>query len=165
VEEIYEAGIATGHATFESSAPGWDQWDGTHLADHRLVAVDSDGQVVGWAALAPVSDRCAYRGVAEDSIYVHPHEQGHGVGSVLLERLLANAEQAGYWTIQTGIFPENTVSLSLHRRAGFRIVGRRERIGQLNGAWRDTYLLERRSLSADRSGPTGQVDGPCSTRA
>ena len=145
VRAIYEDGIATGNATFEAGAPGWDVWDRSHLADHRLVATDSDGHVVGWAALTPVSDRCAYRGVAENSVYVHPDHHGHGVGTALLERLIANSEQAGYWTIQTGIFPENTASLALHQRVGFRIVGRRERIGQLNGAWRDTYLVERRT--------------------
>ena len=142
---IYEAGIATGNATFETSAPDWGDWDRTHLADHRLVATDGDGHVVGWAALTPVSDRCAYRGVAEDSVYVHSDHHGQGVGTVLLERLIAASEQAGYWTIQTGIFPENTASLTLHERVGFRIVGRRERLGHLNGTWRDTYLLERRS--------------------
>jgi L-amino acid N-acyltransferase YncA/predicted O-methyltransferase YrrM len=164
VEGIYGAGIATGNATFESIAPGWDQWDRTHLADHRLVAIDSDDQVVGWAALSPVSDRRAYRGVAEDSVYVHPDRQGGGVGTVLLERLVANSEHAGYWTIQTGIFPENTASLALHQRVGFRLVGRRERIGQLNGSWRDTYLMERRIVD-DQSGAssTDQVEGPCST--
>ena len=142
---IYEPGIATGNATFETSTPTWDRWDGTHLPDHRLVATDTDGEIIGWSALAPVSDRCVYGGVAEDSIYVHPDHHGQGVGAVLLERLIVASEQAGYWTIQTGIFPENIASLALHQRVGFRIVGRRERIGQLNGAWRDTYLLERRS--------------------
>jgi L-amino acid N-acyltransferase YncA/SAM-dependent methyltransferase len=145
VRAIYQAGIDTGNATFETSAPSWDQWDRTHLPHHRLVATDRDGHVVGWAALTAVSDRCAYRGVAEDSVYVHPHQHGQGVGTTLLERLVADSEPAGYWTIQTGIFPENTVSLDLHQRVGFRVVGRRERIGELNGAWRDTYLLERRS--------------------
>ena len=145
VRAIYEAGIASGNATFETSVASWDQWDRTHLPDHRLIAADADGHVVGWAALAPVTDRCVYRGVAEDSVYVHPRHHGRGVGTALLERLIAASEQAGYWTIQTGIFPENTASLTLHERAGFRIVGRRERLGQLNGVWRDTYLLERRS--------------------
>ena len=146
VQAIYEAGIATGNATFETSAPDWDQWDHTHVPGHRLVATDGDGDVVGWAALSPVSDRCAYRGVAEDSVYVHPRHHGHGVGTVLLERLVAASEPAGYWTIQTGVFPENTASLTLHQRVGFRIVGRRERIGELNGVWRDTYFLERRRV-------------------
>jgi L-amino acid N-acyltransferase YncA/2-polyprenyl-3-methyl-5-hydroxy-6-metoxy-1,4-benzoquinol methylase len=145
VREIYEAGIATGHATFETSAPDWDEWDRAHLADHRLVATDSNDDVIGWAALSPVSDRCVYGGVAENSVYVHPEHRRHGVGSALLDALIASTEAAGYWTIQTGVFPENTASLATHERAGFRIVGRRERIGQLDGVWRDSYLLERRS--------------------
>jgi L-amino acid N-acyltransferase YncA/SAM-dependent methyltransferase len=145
VRTIYEAGIASGNATFETSAPTWDGWDRSHLADHRLVATDADGRVVGWAALSPVSDRCTYVGVAEDSVYVDPEYQRRGTGSTLLHALLAQAEDAGFWTIQTGIFPENTASLTIHERAGFRVVGRRERIGQLNGVWRDTIFLERRS--------------------
>jgi L-amino acid N-acyltransferase YncA/SAM-dependent methyltransferase len=145
VRAIYQAGIDTGNATFETSAPSWDQWDRTHLPHHRLVATDHDGHVAGWAALTPVSDRCAYRGVGEDSVYVHADHHGQGIGTALLERLVVASEQAGYRTIQTGIFPENTASLALHQRVGFRIVGRRERIGELDGAWRDTYLLERRS--------------------
>ena len=114
-------------------------------AHHRLIAFDAEGRIVGWAALAPVTDRCVYRGVAEDSVYVHRDRHGQGVGTALLERLLAQSEQAGYWTIQTGVFPGNTASLALHQRVGFRVVGRRERIGLINGTWRDTYLLERRS--------------------
>ena len=145
VRTIYEAGIASGNATFETTTPTWDDWDRSHLADHRLVATDADGQVVGWAALSPVSDRCAYAGVAEDSVYVDPEHQRRGIGSILLHALIAQAEDAGFWTIQTGIFPENAASLTVHERAGFRVVGRRERIGQLAGVWRDTILLERRS--------------------
>jgi L-amino acid N-acyltransferase YncA/ubiquinone/menaquinone biosynthesis C-methylase UbiE len=145
VRTIYEAGIASGHATFETAAPDWSEWDGAHLADHRVVAIDDGGEVVGWAALSTVSDRCAYAGVAENSVYVHPDHQRRGVGSALLDAVIHTSEAAGYWTLQTGVFPENTASLTIHQRAGFRIVGRRERIGRLNGEWRDTYLLERRS--------------------
>ncbi len=144
VARIYEAGIATGNATFETSSPSYDDWDASHLHDHRLVAI-ADGEVAGWAALSPVSDRCAYAGVAENSVYVDPDHRGQGVGRALLEALIAGAEATGIWTIQTGIFPENQASLALHERCGFRIVGRRHRIGQLDGVWRDTLLLERRS--------------------
>ena len=143
VRAIYEAGIATGNATFETAAPAWDDWNHSHLPDHRLVAV-IDGAVVGWASLSPVSDRCAYRGVAENSVYVDPTHHGVGIGRTLLNALLGSAEQGGFWTVQTGIFPENTASVALHERCGFRIVGRRERIGQLGGVWRDTLFLERR---------------------
>ena len=145
VREIYDAGIATGNATFETAAPSWERWDAGHLAGHRLVATTDDDVVVGWAALSPVSDRCVYAGVAEDSVYIHPDHRGRGVGTDLLDRLVAGAEGDGYWTIQTGIFPENSASLATHERVGFRIVGRRERIGRLNGVWRDTLFLERRS--------------------
>jgi L-amino acid N-acyltransferase YncA len=144
VRDIYEAGIATGNATFETAAPTWERWDAGHLADHRLVATDGT-TVVGWAALSPVSDRCVYAGVAENGVYIHPDHRGRGVGADLLDALVAGAERDGYWTIQTGIFPENTASIALHERVGFRIVGRRERIGQVDGVWRDTFLLERRS--------------------
>ena len=144
VRDIYEVGIATGHATFETSAPSWEQWDAAHLTDHRIVA-GIEREVVGWTAMSPVSDRCVYAGVAEHSVYVHPAHRGCGVGRALLETLIASTEAAGIWTIQTGIFPENTASVELHQRCGFRVVGRRERIGQLNGRWRDTLLLERRS--------------------
>jgi L-amino acid N-acyltransferase YncA len=144
VSDIYEAGIATGHATFETSATTWQHWDDTHVTDHRLIAV-ADGEVAGWAALSTVSDRCVYGGVAENSIYIHPEHRGRGVGRALLAALIASSEAAGIWTVQTGIFPENTASVALHERCGFRIVGRRERIGQLAGVWRDVLLLERRS--------------------
>jgi phosphinothricin acetyltransferase len=147
VRAIYEAGIATRNATFETASPTWEHWDTSHLEDHRFVAIAGDA-VVGWAALSPVSDRCVYAGVAENSVYVHPDHHGCGVGRALLEALIASAERAGIWTIQTGIFPENTASVSLHERCGFRVVGRRERIGQLDGIWRDTLLLERRSRTA-----------------
>lgn len=125
VRSIYEDGIATGNATFETTAPSWDEWDASHLAAHRLVAVDAAGGIAGWAALSP--DRCAYAGVAESSVYVGPARRGHGVGGALLEALVSGAEAAGVWTIQAGIFPENRASIALHERCGFRIVGRRER--------------------------------------
>lgn len=143
VRDIYAAGIATGNATFETEPPGWEAWDANHLADHRLVATIDD-TVVGWAALSPVSDRCAYRGVAENSIYIDPANRGHGIGRQLLTALITGAEAAGFWTVQTGIFPENTASLALHQACGFRIVGTRERIGQLAGVWRDVVFLEHR---------------------
>jgi L-amino acid N-acyltransferase YncA len=148
VRAIYEEGIAGGDATFETAAPAWDAWDRGHLAGHRLVAV-AGGRVVGWAALAPVSERCAYAGVAEASVYVAAAAAGRGVGRALLEALVAGAEAAGIWTVQTGIFPENTASLALHRRCGFRVVGVRERLGKLGGRWRDVVLLERRSPLVD----------------
>ena len=144
VKAVYEEGIATGDATFETAAPAWADWDQDHLAGHRLVAV-LGGRVVGWAALAPVSTRPAYAGVAEASVYVAGAAAGRGVGRALLERLVAGAEAAGIWTVQAGIFPENTASLALHRRCGFRTVGVRERVGRLDGRWREVVLLERRS--------------------
>lgn len=151
VRAIYEAGIATGNATFETTAPDWDRWDAAHLTDHRLVAVlpgpDGAEVVAGWAALAPVSDRCAYAGVAENSVYVDPAHQGHGIGRRLLQALVEQAEAAGIWTVQTGIFPENGASVALHTACGFRIVGRRERLGRLDGVWRDVLFLERRSAT------------------
>lgn len=147
VKAIYEAGIATGSATFETSAPAWEAWDRSHLADHRWVAVATGGEIAGWVSLSAVSDRCVYAGVAENSVYIAPAWRGRGVGRLLLETLIVRAEEAGIWTIQTGIFPENTASLRLHEACGFRIVGRRQRVGQLRGQWRDTYFLERRSTT------------------
>lgn len=144
VARIYAEGIATGHATFETEVPSWERWDASHLADHRLVALSGD-DVVGWAALSPVSGRCVYGGVVEESVYVAEEARGRGVGRVLLEALIAGAEAAGIWTIQTGIFPENEASLRLHERVGFRIVGIRERLGMHHGVWRDVLFLERRS--------------------
>lgn len=144
VRAIYEAGIATGLATFETKAPSWDQWDAGHRPDCRLCA-RSGGEVVGWAALSPVSRRAVYDGVAEVSVYVRPDHCGRGVGSTLLKAIITDSERNGIWTLQAGIFPENSASLRLHERHGFRPVGRRERIGQLAGVWRDTILLERRS--------------------
>jgi phosphinothricin acetyltransferase len=144
VASIYEAGIATGDATFETEAPPWDSWDRDHLAQPRLVA-SRKGVVVGWAALSPVSDRCVYQGVAEVSVYVDPRAIGQGVGRAVLRALVEASESAGIWTLQTGIFPENTASLALHQGCGFRIVGWRERIGQMGDRWRDVVFLERRS--------------------
>jgi phosphinothricin acetyltransferase len=141
---IFEEGIATGDATFETEAPSWEAWDASHLPDHRLVA-DEDGRVVGWTALSGYSDRCCYRGVAEVSVYVAEAARGRGVGRALLARAVSDSEQDGIWTLQAGIFPENAASVALHERCGFRVVGTRERLGQLNGRWRDVLLLERRS--------------------
>jgi L-amino acid N-acyltransferase YncA len=144
VAAIYEEGIATRLATFETAAPTWPEWNRAHLDDQRLVA-DEDGEVLGWAALSPVSERCVYAGVAEVSVYVAERARGRGIGRALLERLSRSAESAGIWTLQAGVFPENRASLALHHGCGFRTVGIRERIGKLNGAWRDVVLLERRS--------------------
>ena len=146
---IYAEGIATGDATFETELPTWEAWDTGHLDACRLVATDR-GVVRGWAALSPVSSRCVYGGVAETSVYVARAARGRGVGRRLLEGLVTASEAAGLWTLQAGIFPENTMSLALHERCGFRRVGRRERIGQLAGRWRDTLLLERRSPTVGR---------------
>jgi L-amino acid N-acyltransferase YncA len=144
VKAIYEQGIARGHATFELEAPSWNDWDRSHLEGHRLVALQ-DSAVVGWAALAPVSERCVYGRVTENSVYVADSAQGRGIGRALLEELVARAERDGIWTIQAGIFPENEASIELHTRCGFRVVGVRERIGQHHGVWRDVVLMERRS--------------------
>jgi L-amino acid N-acyltransferase YncA len=144
VEAIYAEGIATRSATFETKPPDYTEFDARHHAEHRLVAVD-DGHVVGWAALAPTSPRACYAGVAESSVYVAGSARGRGVGRALMEAVIASAGDGGIWTIQAGMFPENAASLALHERLGFRLVGRFERIAQLDGAWRDTLLLERRS--------------------
>ena len=154
-ERIYRAGIATGHATFEAAPPSWAAFDAGKLPGQRLVALDTatptpDGAVVGWAAASAVSDRCVYAGVVEHSVYVDPAASGRGVGLRLLEALVESTEAAGIWTIQSGVFPENRASLRLHERAGFRVVGVRERVakmtyGPLVGRWRDVIFLERRS--------------------
>jgi L-amino acid N-acyltransferase YncA len=147
VRAIYLEGIATGNATFEQTAPEWEKWDAGHLPGARIVA-RSEGDVLGWAALSAVSGRCVYAGVAEVSVYVTESARGRGVGRQLMARLIADSETAGIWTLQAGIFPENVASIALHERAGFRIVGQRERLGQMNGRWRDVVLLERRSAVA-----------------
>ncbi len=144
VREIYAEGITTGHATFESRTPEWQAWNEAHLPHGRLVA-KQQGQVVGWTALSPVSRRQVYAGVAEVSLYVATVARGRGVGRGLLLALVAASEQAGIWTLQASIFPENEASLRLHRSCGFREVGRRERIGRMKERWRDVVLLERRS--------------------
>jgi L-amino acid N-acyltransferase YncA len=142
---IYQAGIDEGQATFETAAPSWADFDAKRLAEHRFVALDTGGRVLGWAAVSPVSDRCAYQGVVEHSVYVAADARGRGVGATLLRALIASTEAGGIWTIQSGVFPENTASLALHARCGFRTVGIRERIGRHHGRWRDVVLIERRS--------------------
>jgi L-amino acid N-acyltransferase YncA len=145
VLEIYQAGVDEGNATFETSVPDWSSFDRSKLRDHRFVALDDDGTVLGWVAAVSVSDRCASAGVVEHSVYVSPAARGQGVGRALLDALAESTEAAGIWTIQSGLFPENAASLALHRAAGYREVGRRERIGQHHGRWRDVVLVERRS--------------------
>ncbi|WP_406080277.1 GNAT family N-acetyltransferase [Streptomyces zaomyceticus] len=149
VLEIYRLGIEGGDATFEANPPTWEAFDSGRAPGHRLVALDEGGRVLGWAAVGPVSDRCAYAGVVEHSVYVRPDARGRGVGLTLLRSLLASTDAAGIWTVQSGIFPENTASLALHARAGFRVVGTRERLGRHRGVWRDVVLVERRSPSVD----------------
>ncbi|HEV2883813.1 MAG TPA: GNAT family N-acetyltransferase [Pyrinomonadaceae bacterium] len=144
IRDIYLEGIATGHATFETDSPDWETWDTRHLNAPRLVAVRG-ADLVGWAALSPVSLRRVYRGVAEVSVYVAEASRGDGVGQLLLEALVRESERCEIWTLQASIFPENEGSISLHQKCGFREVGVRKQIGQLNGVWRDTVLLERRS--------------------
>ena len=145
VKDIYEEGIATGNATFQSSAPTWDEWDSSHVKNSRIVATDDENNILGWAALTPVSGRCVYAGVGEVSVYVSQKAQGRGVGKALLSELISRSEQNGFWTLTAGIFPENKASLKIHEQAGFKVLGIRERIGKLNDRWRDTVLLERRS--------------------
>jgi phosphinothricin acetyltransferase len=141
---IYQAGIDEGDATFETRAPAWPEFTAARLPGHRYVARNGAG-VLGWVAVSPVSGRCVYAGVVEHSVYVHPAARGQGVGRQLLDTLITSTEAAGIWTIQSGIFPENTASVALHHAMGFRDVGIRERIGQHYGRWRDVLLLERRS--------------------
>jgi phosphinothricin acetyltransferase len=144
VRAIYREGIATGDATFETDVPAWGEWDKSHLRAYRFVARVGD-RVVGWIALSPVSSRCVYAGVAEVSVYVAASARGKGIGKALLRRAIEESERQGIWTLQAGIFPENVASIALHRACGFRQVGRRERLGQINGVWRDVVLMERRS--------------------
>jgi L-amino acid N-acyltransferase YncA len=150
VQRIYSEGIATGHATFESEAPGWEQFNDSRLPGHRLVAETAEGRILGWAAVSPVSARLVYSGVVEHSVYIAAEARGLGLGAALLRALAESTEADGIWTIQASVFPENGPSLRLHESAGFVIVGRRNRIarmshGPLAGQWRDTILIERRS--------------------
>ncbi|WP_345630209.1 GNAT family N-acetyltransferase [Rugosimonospora acidiphila] len=149
VLDIYRQGIATGHATFETETPTWDAFTATRLPEHRYVAVGDRGEVLGWVACSRVSDRCVYAGVVEHSVYVHPDARGRGVGRALLQTLIDSTERAGIWTIQSGVFPENTASLALHGTCGFRVVGTRERVGRHHGRWRDVVAIERRSPTID----------------
>jgi L-amino acid N-acyltransferase YncA len=144
VARIFEQGIRTGNATFETEVPSWEAWDAAHLPAHRLVA-EREGRVVGWIALVPVSPRECYAGVAEVSAYVAEEARGEGLGRELLAALIESSERGGIWTLETGVFPENEPSLRLLQRFGFRVVGTRERIGRLHGIWRDVVFLERRS--------------------
>ena len=149
VRSIYLDGIATGDATFETKAPSWKQWDLDHLPFARLVALNrSTGELLGWAALAPVSKRAVYSGVGEVSLYVATNARGKGIAKKLLATLIPESERNDVWTLQAGIFPENEASISVHKAFGFRVVGTRERIGKMDGRWRDTVLLERRSAVA-----------------
>ena len=144
VKTIYEEGIATGNATFQSVAPTWKEWDESHVANSRLIAIENN-EVLGWAALTAVSGRCVYAGVGEVSVYVSANARGKGVGKLLLQALIDESEKNNFWTLQAGIFPENIASKKIHETCGFRIIGKREKIGKMNHVWRDTLLLERRS--------------------
>jgi L-amino acid N-acyltransferase YncA len=145
---VYQAGLDTGQASFETAAPGWEAFDAAKLPGHRFTAADADGRVLGWVAASPVSARRVYAGVIEHSVYVSPGHHRRGIGAALLRALIGSTEEAGIWTIQSSIFPENTASLRLHQQAGFRVVGTRERIARHHGQWRDTVLIERRSPTA-----------------
>ncbi|AEM70695.1 GCN5-related N-acetyltransferase [Allomuricauda ruestringensis DSM 13258] len=144
VSKIYLEGIATGFATFEAKVPSYEQWDKAHTEHCRLVA-EKDGEIMGWAALSPVSSRCVYGGVGEVSVYIADKSRGMGVGKLLMQHLIEESEKAGFWTIQSGIFPENTASIKLHKKAGFRYIGKRERVGKIHGVWKDNLLFEKRS--------------------
>lgn len=145
---IYQQGMATGNATFEKQIPSWEEWDRGHRKDCRIV-LRRGQDLLGWAALSPVSGRCVYSGVAEVSVYVADRHQGRGFGSLLLAELVRRSEAAGLWTLEAGIFPENVASLHIHEQAGFRTVGIRSRLGRMDGRWRDVVLLERRSNTVD----------------
>ncbi|MDM4719312.1 N-acetyltransferase family protein [Micromonospora sp. WMMA1363] len=142
---VYQAGLDSGDASFETNAPTWTAFDAGRLPGHRFVAVDPGDHVIGWIAVSPTSTRAVYAGVVEHSVYIDPVARGTGAGRILLDALIASADSAGIWTIQAGIFPENTASLALHQGAGFRTIGTRERVGRHHGRWRDVVLLERRS--------------------
>jgi len=144
VSQIYLEGIATGFATFEQHIPSYEAWDNAHVEHCRLVA-ETTGEIHGWAALSPVSSRCVYGGVGEVSVYIGAKSRGMGVGQLLMESLITASETAGYWTIQSRIFPENQASINLHKKVGFRYIGKRERVGKINGVWKDNLLFEKRS--------------------
>ncbi|WP_277467730.1 MULTISPECIES: GNAT family N-acetyltransferase [unclassified Paenibacillus] len=144
IKSIYEEGIQTGNATFETNAPSKEQWFSSHNTECSIVCLD-DEEVVGWASLSSVSSRCVYAGVGEDSIYVTASARGKGIGHLLLGKLVEKSEENGFWTIQTGIFPENMMSISLHAKHGFREIGLRKKVGKMNGVWRDVLFMERRS--------------------
>ncbi|TMM59557.1 N-acetyltransferase family protein [Maribacter algarum] len=144
VSKIYTEGIATGFATFETSIPTYEAWDAAHMQTCRLVAVTGN-TILGWAALSPVSSRCVYGGIGEVSVYVSSNARGKGVGKLLMQTLIQESEAEGLWTIQSGIFPENEGSIELHKKMGFRYIGKRERVGKLDGVWKDNLLFERRS--------------------
>lgn len=166
VMRIFDEGIATGNASMETKAPPWEAWDAAHIAACRIVATDpASGEVLGWAALSPVSGRCVYAGVAEVSVYVAEAARGRGAGRALLDALVAASEAEGYWTLQAGIFPENVASVALHERCGFRIVGTREKLGRSRGLWRDVLLMERRSRAVGRVGEGVAGDSAAAERA
>ncbi|WP_273565400.1 GNAT family N-acetyltransferase [Maribacter halichondriae] len=144
VSEIYKEGIETGFATFEQDIPSYETWDFAHMKVCRLIA-EKDDSILGWAALSPVSSRCVYGGVGEVSVYIGQNSRGMGVGKILMESLIAESEKEGIWTLQSGIFPENIGSIQLHEKVGFRYIGKRERVGNLDGIWKDNLLFERRS--------------------
>jgi len=145
VSEIYALGIMTGNATFQQDIPSWEEWDKNHLKTCRIL-VEKEKQIIGWAALSAVSSREVYQGVTEVSIYIDPLFSGQKVGFSLLHQLVLASEKQGIWTLQAGIFPENIASLKIHEQVGFRTIGKRENVGKLKGVWRDTVLMERRSL-------------------
>ena len=145
VLEIFQQGINGGNATFDKVAPTWEAWDTKHLNVCRFVLEDENNEVVGWCALQPMSNRACFRGVAEVSIYLDGSVQGKGLGTLLMKKLILDSEEHEFWTLQAGIFPENEVSISIHEKQGFRVVGKREKIGEMNGQWRDIILMERRS--------------------
>lgn len=149
VADIYLQGIATKHSTFQTEVPSWEEWNKNHSAGHRFVTL-INGVVTGWAALSPVSSRCVYAGVMEVSVYVHEDYRGKGIGNALLQRLITESEEKNIWTLQSGIFPENLASIALHEKFGFRRIGYREKIGKMDGVWRDTVLMERRSKITGR---------------
>jgi L-amino acid N-acyltransferase YncA len=148
VKKIYEEGIATGNATFETTVPPWEDWDASHAKSPRLVAVENE-EIVGWAALTNVSGRCIYAGVGEVSVYVSGLHRGKGIGRKLLQALISESEKNEYWTLQAGIFPENKSSIKIHEDCGFRLIGVREKIGKMNNVWRDTLLMEKRSKKTE----------------